>query len=91
MNKKEVAGLKQHMIDGQIDGSVYTGKCACLKGTIANVKHCAIEEIPTLIKASHEPAERWFMQFTEGMTPENSNAMKVTLDWVNEFELYANS
>ena len=84
-------GLKQSLIDGKVNGSVYTGSCACLKGTIANVKGCKIDDLPNITKSTREPAEQWFLQIKEGQTPENSTAVKLTVDWIEEFEMFLNS
>ena len=83
--KNEVNGLRQALLDGKVDGSTYTGECACLVGTLANVRHCKHNEIPFLIPDSERPAERWFLAITKGSTPENNNAAKITLEWIDEF------
>src|SRR3990167_3289840 len=44
----EVEGLKKAIADGKINGSVYEGECACLVGTIANIKHCKYDSIKGL-------------------------------------------
>jgi len=84
--KKEVAGLKKAMIEGKINGSVYSGDCCCLKGTLAKVKGCTISEAG-LFERSSELCEQWFMQFKEGQTPKNYSPMKMTLEWIEEFEM----
>lgn len=78
----EVSGLRQAMLDGKIDGSQYTGECACLVGTIANVRKC---DVNALEKNSERPSERWFMMFEPGHTPKNHAGMKVTLGWLDEW------
>jgi len=88
MYKTEVSGLKNAIICGRINGSVYSGECACLKGTIANVKGCEIDLLPNITKSTSEPSEQWFLQFKEGQNPENSKTMKLTLDWIEEFEIF---
>ena len=64
----EVAGLRQHIVDGLIDGSVYTGKCACLVGTIAVVRHVSLEELD-IPRDGGRPAEQWFGPIREGDRP----------------------
>jgi hypothetical protein len=91
MYKNEIGGLKQSILDGKIDGSKYSGTCACLKGTIANVKGCEIDLLPNITKSTSEPSEQWFLQFKEGQTPSNSNALKLTFEWIEEFEMFLNS
>jgi hypothetical protein len=44
-NKMEVTGLIAAMREGRIDGSVYSGECACLKGTLANVKGISVDDM----------------------------------------------
>ena len=89
MNKEEVHGLRQAIIDGKIDGSQYAGDCACLKGTLAKVKGCSVVKAG-MVEDVSEPGEKWFLQFSPGMTPENSNALKLTLEWVDEFLIHLN-
>src|SRR5690606_29949173 len=43
--KREISGLKQALIDGKVDGSTYSGQCACLVGTIANIRNCGYGEL----------------------------------------------
>jgi uncharacterized protein YjbI with pentapeptide repeats len=89
MYKNEISGLKEAILGGKINGSKYTGTCACLKGTIANVKGCDIDLLPNITKSASEPSEQWFLQFKEGHTPSNNKALKLTYDWIEEFELFA--
>ena len=83
--KYEVPGLKQALMDGKVDGSTYTGECACLVGTIANVKKCSYEKLPGIKPDSGRPAEKWFLNIREDHTPENSQFAKITLGWIDEF------
>ena len=83
----EISGLKKSILNGKINGSVYEGECACLVGTIAKVKGCSHHAIPGLTPNSSRPAEIWFLQFKEGQTPENYSPLKLTLDWIEEFEI----
>ena len=79
----EVAGLRQAILDGKIDGSTYEGECACLVGTLAHVRRCRYDEIPTLAPNSARPAERFFAAIKPGDTPETSQFSKVALEWVD--------
>jgi hypothetical protein len=88
MYKNEIGGLKQSILDGKINGSQYTGTCACLKGTIANVKGCHIDLLSNITKSVSEPSEQWFLQFREGHTPTNNNALKLTYEWIEGFESF---
>jgi uncharacterized protein YjbI with pentapeptide repeats len=83
--KKEVPGLKQALIDGKINGTTYSGECACLVGTIANVRGCQYKKLEGISPDSSRPAEAWFLNITKGTTPENSEVAKITLGWIDEF------
>ena len=82
----EIDALAQALRDGRVNGSAYEGDCACLVGTIANARKCSYSEIPNLAPESSRPAERWFLAIKEGNTPENSNVVKITLKWIEEFQ-----
>ncbi|WPU91841.1 pentapeptide repeat-containing protein [Mucilaginibacter sabulilitoris] len=83
--RNEVQGLRQALIDGKVDGSTYTGECACLVGTLANVRNCSYEQIPGIKPDADRPAERWFTGIRSGDTPDNNEVSKLTLEWVDEF------
>lgn len=82
---KEVAGLRQALIDGKVDGSTYVGDCACLVGTIANVRKCSIDELPILKKNPTRAAERFFMGIKKGDKPKTNQVSKLALQWVDEW------
>jgi hypothetical protein len=82
--QSEIPGLIKSIKEGKIDGSVYLGECACLMGTIANIKDCYVNELP---KDSSSPAEQWFMMINPGDTPENNFAAKKAIEWIEEFLL----
>ena len=84
----EIPGLINALKEGKINGSTYSGKCACLVGTIANVKGCAYNDITGIIPNANRPAELWFVRIMPGMTPENSAKVKLTLEWIEEFLSY---
>ena len=79
----EVAGLRTAIMQGRIDGSTYEGECCCLVGTLANVRQCFYEKIPTLTPDSARPAERFFLAISKGDTPETSQFSKLALEWVD--------
>jgi hypothetical protein len=81
-NPDEVVGLLRLLDAGRVDGNVYSGECACLIGSIANVRGCNVE---TYWRNSSRPAERWFMRFRPGMTPANDPAMAITREWIVEW------
>ena len=64
-----------------------SGDCACLVGTIANIRHKKYTELGNgLIPNSSRPAERWFMGIKKGDTPENNQISKITVEWIDEFQ-----
>jgi hypothetical protein len=85
----EVPALRQALIDGKINGSQYAGECACLCGTIANVRGCDFrnsEGMKGVTPDSTSMAERFFMGITPENTPENNGAAKMVLQWIDEFQ-----
>ena len=82
----EVAGLARALQEGRVNGSVYEGDCACLVGTLANVRHCKYTELPGINPDSSRPAEIWFMGIAKGDTPETNQIVKITLGWIEEFQ-----
>src|SRR3546814_18289519 len=64
--QKEVPGLIKALKAGRVNGSTYSGECACLVGTIANVRGV---DVDTLEQDSRRPAEQWFLMIREGATP----------------------
>ncbi len=83
--KNEVIELYKCIMDGKIDGSQYSGECACLKGTIANARHIKPEDLKDLRCDSDEPSERFFMGINEGDTPQSNPVSRIVKDWTEEF------
>ena len=87
-NRAEVPGLIHAMREGRIDGSVYSGECACLVGTIANVRGV---DPYGLDHGPSRPAERWFMMIRKGDKPGDDTgggfALKTALDWTLEWSV----
>lgn len=81
----EVEGLRKSLIEGRIDGSQYEGKCACLVGTIANVRGCGYKEISALHPNPRRASERIFMGINKGDTPETNKISKQVLIWIDEW------
>jgi hypothetical protein len=84
--KNEAAGVLESLNAGKIDGSTYFGECACLVGTIANIKKCTKDDLIVKPDASR-PAEKWFTMIKPGMTPKNNSTAKITAEWIEEFLL----
>jgi hypothetical protein len=81
----EVDGLLAALREGRIDGSAYQGDCACLVGTLANVRGCPYNGIPGLGPDAGRPAEVWFMAIRPGHTPENNQVAAITERWIAEW------
>ena len=83
---QEVAGLRAALVEGRVDGSTYTGPCACLVGTIAKVRGATYSELGNGIKPdSLRPAERWFRGIRGGDTPNTNQVSALTVAWLDEF------
>ena len=82
---QEVTGLRTALLNGKVLGSVYTGDCACLVGTIANVRGCDYRDLGTLSPDSNRPAERFFLGIREGDTPKNNQFSKLAVGWIDEW------
>ncbi len=84
--RKEIPGLISAMREGRIDGSTYSGECACLVGTIANVRHVSAD---TLEQDSSRPAEQWFLMINKGDKPGDDSgggfALRQALEWAEEY------
>jgi uncharacterized protein YjbI with pentapeptide repeats len=79
----EVEGLRLAIIEGRVNGSQYHGECACLIGTIANVRKCDPNQLGILKPNENRPAERFFLAIKQGDTPETNQASKIALEWVD--------
>jgi uncharacterized protein YjbI with pentapeptide repeats len=80
--KDEAAGLLQALKDGRIDGSLYEGECACLVGTIANLRGKRYTTLGRALRPdSFRPAERWFTGISEGDMPTSNPVSEITVEW----------
>jgi hypothetical protein len=87
----ELEALRSALIEGRIDGSTYSGECACLAGTLARAHgdpQYQGDSFPVngfdFIADAGSPRERFFTAIRPGDTPEANAASKIALDWVNE-------
>jgi hypothetical protein len=80
--KLEVPGLYDALMRGKINGSTYSGECACLVGTIANVRNV---DVNTLEQNASRPAERWFLGIRKGDVPSSNQISDITREWIEEF------
>ncbi|KGS89852.1 pentapeptide repeats family protein [Burkholderia pseudomallei MSHR7334] len=79
---REVPALIEALKAGRVDGSTYSGECACLVGTIANARGIDVDSSKFGIpKDSSRPVERFFMAIRKGDTPETNAASKLALEW----------
>ena len=81
----EIPGLRLAVMEGRIDGSTYEGPCACLVGTMANLRSCKYKEIPNIQPNSERPAERFFTAIRKGDTPKTNPVSAIVLGWIDEF------
>jgi len=81
----EAVGLRYALAEGRVDGSTYTGSCACLVGTIAKERGCNVNDLPSACRPdTSRPAERWFLVITPKM-PESHPVVAITLEWIDEW------
>ena len=78
---QEARGVLAALEGGKVDGSTYEGACACLVGTIANIRGCDYHDLGIKPDGSR-PAEQFFMQIKAGDTPETNPAAKMAFDWI---------
>jgi hypothetical protein len=81
----EITGLRAALVEGRVDGSTYEGACACLVGTIANVRGAVYDTMKGIQPDSGRPAERWFTGIRRGDTPETNQVSAITVEWLDEF------
>ena len=88
----ELEALLGALIGGRVDGSTYTGDCACLAGTLGkaaeysggyNANAFSPETTAFHIDAS-SPRERFFLAIKAGDTPETNPVSEIALSWTNE-------
>jgi hypothetical protein len=79
---REVPALIEALKAGRVDGSTYSGECACLVGTIANARGIDVYSAELGIpKDASRPVERFFLAIRKGDTPETNAASKLALEW----------
>ncbi|KGW27295.1 pentapeptide repeats family protein [Burkholderia pseudomallei MSHR733] len=79
---REVPALIEALKAGRVDGSTYSGECACLVGTIANARGIDVDSSEFGIpKDASRPVERFFVAIRKGDTPETNAASKLALEW----------
>lgn len=83
--KDEIPMLLEALKNGNVDGSVYEGECACLVGTIANIRGINYKIMNDIKPDPNRPIERWFFGIKKGDTPENNPISEITVEWIEEF------
>jgi len=82
----EIAGLRQALISGRVNGSTYEGECACLVGTIANVRGVQYNVLGSgLVPNPSRQIEQWFFGIRKYDTPENNQKSALAVQWLDEF------
>lgn len=85
-NRDEAAGVVAALRAGKVDGSTYSGDCACLVGTIANIRGVTVD---ALDKGPSRPAEQWFAMIRAGDKPGDDTgggfAAQKALEWTLEW------
>ena len=88
--RPEVPAFKEKLLAGEIDGSQYEGECACLVGTMANIKNNNVdqicESIPFYEKGTHNMGETWFLNIKKGDTPDNNQFAAHVLNLIEMVE-----
>ena len=82
----EIAGLRSALVEGRVDGSTYSGECACLVGTIANVRQASYGSLGNGLEPDGgRPIEQWFTNISKGDTPATNQCSKLAVEWLDEF------
>jgi hypothetical protein len=87
----ELGFLRDALKEGRVDGSCYSGECACLAGTLAHakgIKNYQGANIDdggvTFPVVASSPRERFFLGIKKGDTPETNPMSAVALEWTEE-------
>ena len=81
--RREVPAMVTALRTGNVDGSTYTGTCACLVGTLENAGAVDLPHV------AQSPAERWFLSIRKGDKPGDAStggfAASKALEWVEQY------
>ena len=88
----ELEALRAALVEGRIDGSTYSGECACLAGTLAKASGVKCYRGGDFISApgiqfhasATSPRESFFTAIRPGDTPDKNSAAAVALAWTDE-------
>jgi uncharacterized protein YjbI with pentapeptide repeats len=84
--KPEIEGLKQALLEGNVDGRIYEGECACLVGTIANLRGVSFGSMDKIRPNQNRAIERWFLCIKEDDTPETNQFSAIAVEWIEEYQ-----
>jgi len=87
--KAELPQLREKLVKGKVNGSQYEGDCACLIGSLANIKNTKPKDfckslLPYYDMGLHNPGEQWFYQIHIGDTPKNNFFTKHAVKLIDE-------
>ena len=81
--RREVPAMVTALRTGNVDGSTYTGICACLVGTLENAGAVDLPHV------AESPAERWFLSIRKGDKPGDASAggfaAGKALEWIEQY------
>jgi len=88
----ELEALRAAIVEGRIDGSSYSGKCACLAGTLAKAAGVESYHGGDFISSpgirfhasATSPRESFFTAISPGDTPDKNGAAAIALEWTDE-------
>jgi uncharacterized protein YjbI with pentapeptide repeats len=88
----ELEALKDALLAGRVDGSIYSGSCACLAGTLAkahgisnyNGRDINLGNNIVFHANAESPREMFFTAIQPGDTPEKNGAARIALQWTEE-------
>jgi hypothetical protein len=84
--KGEVLGLYDSLQRGRIDGTQYEGECACLVGTVANLRGENFGNLGIDLRPdSSRPAEKWFLAIYQRDLPQSNPVSAITAEWLREW------
>ena len=82
----EILGLIKALDEGRFDGSLYEGECACLVGTIANVRGVPYYDLEDIRPDANRQAERFALAISEGDTPKTNSVAAILREWIVEWQ-----
>jgi uncharacterized protein YjbI with pentapeptide repeats len=80
--RAEARGFLLALQEGRVNGSCYKGECACLVGTIANLRGV---DADLMDRDPSRPIERFLFGVKKGDTPETNPVAKLVAEWTKAF------